>query len=130
MKRLTVAALSALASTAASAQWTDGFESYPLGPLHITVNGWHGWDDASAAAGVISAAAGPHRDQEHGDRSGRRRRLRVDRHQLRRWTLSQYLYVPTGFLGTSYYILLNTYEDLQRRLATGRCSSTGTTSPA
>ncbi len=46
-------AVAGLAS-AASAQWSDGFEPYPLGPLNA--GGWDGWDGLPGARGVVTNA--------------------------------------------------------------------------
>jgi hypothetical protein len=112
MKRLFSAlALVALASGVASAQWCDDLESYPLGQIN-NPGGWRAWDNAPGAVGTISNAFA---------RSGTKSMeigLGADAiHEFTNvnsgaWTLTQYLYIPTGFLGTSYYILMNQYNDL------------------
>jgi len=113
MKRFSALALVALAATAANAQWTDGFESYPIGVLHNTANGWHGWDDSLAAAGVVTNLRARTGTKSMEIALGADAVYEWTGVNSGAWTLSQYLYIPTGFLGTSYYILLNTYEDNQ-----------------
>lgn len=50
---VSVIALAGLAS-AASAQFFDGFEAYPDGPLFA--GGWDGWDGSPGARGVVTSA--------------------------------------------------------------------------
>jgi len=87
-------------------------ESYPLGPIHLPPPGWRPWDNAPAAVGIISdlqARSGTKSQEISLAADSIYEFTNVNSGQ---WVLSQWLYIPTGFLGTSYYILMNQYADL------------------
>lgn len=100
-----------LAPAAALAQWSDNFDSYATGTLLNGVGGWGGWDGSAAAAGTASAdqalsapnsiAIGASADAV---------RTYSDATEGT-WTYTAYQYIPTSFTGTTYFILLNTYND-------------------
>ena len=99
-----------LAPAAALAQWSDNFDSYPTGTLLNGVGGWGGWDGSAAAAGTASnaqalsapnsIAIGASADAVHS----------YDATEGA-WTYTAHQYIPTAFTGTTYFILLNTYND-------------------
>src|SRR5512141_510856 len=47
--------LLALVATPTWAQWSDNFDSYPVGPI-IGLGGWEGWNHNAAATGIVSTA--------------------------------------------------------------------------
>ncbi|MCA9940455.1 MAG: hypothetical protein KC418_17575, partial [Anaerolineales bacterium] len=91
--------------------WSDNFDSYPSNsPLH-GVGGWKGWfndpaagantSDAQAHSSPNSVAILGASDLVHeysGSTSGV-------------WNYTTWQYVPTDFTGTSYFIMLNQYDD-------------------
>ncbi len=103
----------ALATSVASAQWSDNFDSYAS---NVNINGqggWQGWGGTAAAAPVTSTAqfiSGPNSinvsvangsDNVHlytGVTTGW-------------WEYTANVYVPTAFTGDSYFILLNQYSN-------------------
>ncbi len=112
MRMKSVAMLTAVlvAPAAALAQWSDNFDSYASGTLLDNVGGWSGWDNTSGAAGTASSAfslsgpnsieIGPAADavqQYSGYDSGT-------------WTYTAHQFIPRAFTGTTYFILLNTYN--------------------
>jgi len=96
----------------AQADWMDDFESYAVGSGLHGQGGWHGWDGSPAADAYITDlyahsptrsvnVAGP-TDIVHeyaGYTSG------VN-------TFTAWQYIPQGFSGVTYFILLNEYTDL------------------
>lgn len=103
--------LSALISPA-WADWTENFDSYPLGSGLHGQGGWHGWDGNQGADAYISdlysrsapqsvkiEAASDMVHEYTGATSGV-------------WVYTAWQYIPPEFSGTSYFILLNQYHDL------------------
>ena len=96
----------------ARADWMDDFESYALGSGLHGQGGWHGWDGSPAADAYITdlyshspvqsveiAAASDMVHEFSGYTSGE-------------WTFIAWQYIPQGFSGSTYFILLNEYTDL------------------
>jgi hypothetical protein len=99
-----------LAPVCALADWSEDFDSYVLGSGIHGQGGWHGWGNDPAYDAYVSdayALSSPHSlsvigtsDMVHeyaGYSSGA-------------WTYTAWQYVPADFSGTSYFILLNTYD--------------------
>jgi uncharacterized repeat protein (TIGR01451 family) len=91
--------------------WADNFDSYPTGFQLHGQGGWKGWDNVPGAGALTSnvqAQSTPNSvavvgatDLTHpysGYTSGA-------------WTYTAYQYIPLSFSGTTYFILLNTYND-------------------
>jgi MYXO-CTERM domain-containing protein len=110
-RRLLIAAAILAAPAIASAQWSDNFDSYATGSQLHGQGGWHGWDNDPAAGALTSnaqALSAPNSvaitgasDLVHeytGTSSGQ-------------WSYEARQYIPSGFTGTTYFILLNTYAN-------------------
>lgn len=95
----------------ARADWSENFDSYASGSALDGQGGWHGWAGDPAATGYVSNAqslSAPNSvsitgasDMVHeytGCTSGT-------------WTYTAQQYIPAGFTGISYFILLNTYTN-------------------
>lgn len=113
MKKLFVSAvvLGALAlfPATAAADWFENFDSYAAGSQIIGQGGWEGWDLSPTAGALVSnlygkspansvEIVGP-TDLVHtytGYTSGT-------------WEYTSWMYIPSGFSGQSYYIMLSTY---------------------
>ncbi|MCK5117656.1 MAG: hypothetical protein KAR44_13755 [Candidatus Aegiribacteria sp.] len=106
---MTVCAALLLIVPAASADWSDNFDSYALGSGLIGQGGWDGWEGSAAADAFVSdtqALSAPHSllsvpttdiVQEFTETSGD-------------WIMTGYCYIPTGSTGKQYFIMLNTYD--------------------
>lgn len=93
---------------AASADWFDDFDSYPLGSGLHGQGGWEGWDGNPAADAYVTDAysqSAPHSAeiiptsdivQMFTETSGQ-------------WIMTGWNYIPTGSTGQQYFIMLNTY---------------------
>jgi hypothetical protein len=93
----------------ASADWSDNFDSYILGSGLHGQGGWHGWDGSAAADAYVSnlyAYSLPHSASVAGASDIVHE---YDGYTTGCWSYSAWQYVPTGFSGISYFILLNTY---------------------
>ncbi|GMU81783.1 MAG: hypothetical protein AMXMBFR47_16540 [Planctomycetota bacterium] len=89
--------------------WREDFEPYALGS-QLHGQGWQGWDMVPAAGALVSGAQSLSAPQSvaitgasdlvhtyHGVNAGQ-------------WTYTAWQYIPTGFSGRTYFILLNTYN--------------------
>jgi hypothetical protein len=91
--------------------WSDDFDSYDTGSELHGQGGWKGWfndpafgaltSDAEARSLPNSAAILGDSDLVH-EYSG---------YTSGQWTYTAWQFVPTDFTGTSYFIMLNTYND-------------------
>jgi hypothetical protein len=98
-------------TSAASAQWSDNFDSYANGTLLDNVGGWTGWDDIGVDAATVTdeqSRSSPHSamvgngysDAVHpftGYTSGA-------------WVFTAHVYVPSGLDGITYFLLQNQYN--------------------
>ena len=106
---LTVGAALLLIVPAASANWSENFDSYALGSGLIGQGGWDGWAGSAVADAFVSdtqALSAPHSllsvpttdiVQTFNETSGS-------------WIMTGYCYIPTGSTGDQYFIMLNTYD--------------------
>ena len=105
-----VLAIVGVSSIASASDFMDDFESYAAGSALHGQGGWKGWDndpawsasasDAQAYSGTISVDISGDADLVHEfDPAGGS------------WEVSAMQYVPSGATGTSYFLLLNTYND-------------------
>jgi len=96
---------------AASAQWSDNFDSYATGSQMHGQGGWKGWQNDPGSGALTSSfqalsapnsvAIGGGSDLVHeysGVTSGA-------------WTYYANVFMPTGRTGTTYFILMNRYSD-------------------
>jgi hypothetical protein len=107
---LVVALGLAVVPAVAFADWTDNFDSYATGSGLHGQGGWHGWDGNPAANAYVTdaqamslpnsveIAAASDMVHEYGEAAGS-------------WIFTAWQYIPVGFSGTSYFLLLNTYND-------------------
>jgi len=105
---IAVAIALSLVPAATLAQWSENFDSYPVGPL-VPQGGWEGWGGNPAATLYVvndlfhsapnSAECRPTTDCVHrftGVSSGE-------------WSMLVIAMIPAGATGEQYFILLNTY---------------------
>ena len=91
--------------------WTDYFDIYDVGSSMHGQGGWKGWGDDPAYPAYVtdtlahtmdnSIIAAGNTDLVH-EYSGYTTTL---------WVYTVWQYIPTGFTGESYFILLNSYDD-------------------
>lgn len=92
------------------ADWIENFDGYAAGSGLHGQGGWHGWDGSPAADAFVTnaqslshpnsvAIAGPSDMVHEYDESAGI------------WVFTAWQYIPTGFSGQTYFILLNTYND-------------------
>jgi hypothetical protein len=93
---------------AASADWSENFDSYTLGSGMIGQGGWDGWEGSATADAFVTdiqAYSAPHSMgaipttdivQEFAETTGE-------------WEMTGWCYIPTGSTGKQYFIMLNQY---------------------
>ncbi len=101
-------ALALLVASVASAQWTENFDSYPVGPLNV--NGWDGWDGTPSAYGIVTtdmSRSAPNSLQANGT---------VDAvynfngaYTSGQWTFTGWVYIPGDMDDITYWIIQNEY---------------------
>lgn len=111
MRRLTCMAFVAALSTAAFAQvWSDNFDSYANGTQLHGLNGWVGWDNSAGAGALVSnvQSASPSNSVDISGGSDLVQQFTGATNGF--WTFSGKVYIPGNFTGSSYFIMLNTYN--------------------
>ena len=101
----------AVAPLPAGAQWEDDMEGYADGSVLDGQGGWHGWDgndtpfsvvsSNQAESGLQSVMVGAGADSVH----------ELDGYTTGKWALRTELYVPSSFVGKTYFIVMNAYDD-------------------
>ena len=94
---------------------SEDFDSYANGMLLTGVNGWGGWDDNPQVVATVSNAQShspPNSvliDTNPSDDDAVQQY--VGAYCEGQWTYTIWQFIPSNFVGTSYFILLNTYVD-------------------
>lgn len=103
-------AVAGFCSTAAAQAFREDFDSYAAGTDLQNVNGWKGWNGAAGSSAPVSDAFA-----FSGSNSVEIVSSADFVHEFDiaggKWVFSTMLYVPSGTSGTSYFILLNSYDD-------------------
>lgn len=98
-----------VAAGTASAQWSEDFESYPLGPLGS--GGWSGWDGDSGVYGTVTDA-NAHGGTQSLSCSGVTDAVHpFSGYTAGQWTFSGYVWVPSNLDGPTYWLIQNVYAD-------------------
>jgi hypothetical protein len=91
--------------------WMDDFDTYATGQDMHGVGGWKGWDNNPAFTAFTSdtqAQSAPNSLAIVGNNDPVREFAGISGGQ---WTLTAWQYISSAFIGTSYFIVLNTYND-------------------
>ncbi len=99
-----------LTPVAALGQWSDNFDAYSPGSINGQ-GGWKGWDGVPSAAGIVTSAisrSAPNSQQINSAADSVHLYSGVSSGV---WTYTAYQYIPASFTGSTYFILLNTYND-------------------
>ena len=90
--------------------WSDNFDSYALGTDLHGVGGWKGWDNDPTWTAYVSdtqAQSTPHSVEIAGDSD----LVHEYGYTTGNYTFKTYVYIPTDFVGQSYFIMLSDYTD-------------------
>ncbi len=99
------------ATVVADESWFDNFDSYALGSGLHGQGGWKGWGNDATWDAFVSdtfALSGPHSVDIVGDADIVREYSGKTEGQ---WVYTAWQYIPSSFVGSTYFILLNTYSD-------------------
>ncbi len=105
-------ALVALAPAMACAQnWSDNFDSYPVGTLNGP-GGWRGWDNVASAAGTVTTAQARSAPKSF-EIGATADAIRVWNPPITtgKWQVDAWVFIPAGWAGTTYFLMQNTYVD-------------------
>ncbi|HOC42238.1 MAG TPA: hypothetical protein PKJ99_04385 [Thermoanaerobaculales bacterium] len=91
--------------------WFDNFDSYATGSQLHGQGGWKGWGN-SAAAGALTSSVQAHSVPNSAAILGASDLVHeYAGYTTGPWVYTAWQYVPTDFTGTTYFILLNSYDD-------------------
>ena len=103
-------AILCLGAATASADWYDGFESYPAGGGVDGMGGWAGWNGDSAADAIVTDLLAFAGSQSLAVAGACDIVQAFSGYTAGVWHLSAWMYIPTDYSGETYFIVLNTYE--------------------
>ena len=104
---LTIVSMSAVAG---AQPFMEDFESYAAGSAMHGQGGWKGWDNV-AGAGAPASGARAYSGSKSVEIIGSADLVHEFDISGGRWVLSAMQYIPSGTTGSTYFILLNTYND-------------------
>ncbi len=93
---------------------SEDFDSYANGMTLVGVNGWGAWDDNGSVAGTVTNAqsrSAPHSVLIDNTPDDDVVQQYVGAYCEGQWVYTIWQYVPSDMVGSSFFILLNTYED-------------------
>ncbi|HEY5914025.1 MAG TPA: LamG domain-containing protein [Verrucomicrobiae bacterium] len=101
-----------MAAGTADAQWSENFDTYAAGSQVAGQGEWQGWDGAAAAGALVSSAQAFSSPRSIAITGGSDLVHRYSGYTSGRWVFSTRQYIPSSLTsGTSYFILLNTYNN-------------------
>jgi hypothetical protein len=90
--------------------WQDNFDSYPTGSNLHGVGGWKGWfNDPAFTAFTTNAQA--HSAPNSIDMVSTSDMIHEVSASSGQWVFTAWQYIPGNFVGNSYFIMLNQYDD-------------------
>jgi hypothetical protein len=105
-----VLAVVGVCSIASASVFTEDFEAYAPGSAMHGQGGWKGWDN-SAAAGAPASSMYAYSGTNSVEIIGSADLVHEFDQAGGQWEFSAMQYIPDGTHGTTYFLLLNTYND-------------------
>jgi hypothetical protein len=102
--------LAAVSAAPDLVDWYENWDSYPTGQNMHGIGGWKGWFNTPSATAYTSDAQRTSLPNSI-DLNGASDLVHEYAIDAGVWTYTAWQYVPTDFAGTSYFILLNDYDD-------------------
>jgi hypothetical protein len=99
-----------LAGAAFGQSVNEGFETYNLGPLDGQGD-WHGWDGINTTFANVDAPAFAMGVQSAKLEAGADSVREFTQFTSGHYILKTWCYIPTGFIGKSYFIVMNSYQN-------------------
>jgi hypothetical protein len=91
--------------------WGDNIESYTAGVgIHTQPGGWEPWDNVPLAGAQVTNAQAHSGVNSIDIKGGSDLVYQYEGYTSGKCTYSAWQYIPTGFAGQSYFLLLNTYD--------------------
>ncbi len=94
-----------------SASWSDDLDSYPTGSQMHGQGGWKGWANDPSAGALTSDVQSISTPNSVAILGASDLVHEYTGFTSANWTYTAWQYIPTDFAGTSYFILLNQYDD-------------------
>lgn len=95
----------------AGPSWSDNFDSYATGSSMHGQGGWKGWDNSAGATANTSSAQAASAPNSVDINGGADLVHEYSGYTSGVWEYVAWQYIPTGFSGTSYFILNSEYND-------------------
>ena len=111
MGLMVVAVLAMVVTSVNGAGFFDGFEAYDVGSSLQDQGGWKGWDNNPAGAADVSDAVA-YAGTKSVEIAGAADLVHEFDVTGGQWTVSTMQYIPGNAPGTTYYILMDEYNDL------------------
>jgi len=106
---LVMALLTAMVASAGG-PWSDNFDTYADGSQIHGQGGWIGWGNSPAAGALVSSAQA--RSAPHSlDINGASDPIQQYSVNSGQWVMTAWQYIPGNMVGTTYFIMLNRYDD-------------------
>jgi hypothetical protein len=90
--------------------WSDNFDSYGVAVQLHGVGGWTGWGN-SVASGALTSDTQARSNPYSVDINGASDLVHTYTQSSGVWTYTAWQYIPGDFSGTSYFIMLNQYDN-------------------
>jgi subtilisin family serine protease len=91
--------------------WADNFDSYYAGSQMHGQGGWKGWANNPSAGAIVSTDYSYSPSNSVAIEGASDLVHEYTDFNINSWNYTAWQYIPTGFTGESYFILLNTYSD-------------------
>lgn len=111
LKTLFILGAAAMMVPPASGQLFDDFDSYAVGSNVHGNNGWKGWDNVPAAGATVDNAFSSSAPNSIAIEGASDLINTMGNPTSGMWRLTAEQYIPSGFNGTTFFILQNTYND-------------------
>ena len=105
-----VLAILGVSSVASASMFMEDFESYAAGSAMHGQGGWKGWDN-TAGAGAPASSLYAYSGSNSVEIIGTADLVHEFDQAGGEWEFSAMQYIPSGTTGTTYFLLLNTYND-------------------
>jgi hypothetical protein len=91
--------------------WSDNFDSYATGSQLHGQGGWKGWNNNPAGSALVTDTVSLSAPNAMESAGASDMVHEYTGHTSGSWIFSAWQYIPSGFSGDMYFILLNTYTD-------------------
>jgi hypothetical protein len=105
-------AIASMACAAAQAGMISHFDTYSSGQSLHNIDGWKGWNNVSSVAGIVSSSQAYSGTNSLAIAAGNTDAVKTLANATSGvWNITAMQYIATGQSGSTYFILLNQYQD-------------------